>query len=252
MSYPSKVIESTKSKLYGLGKRVSQKNWQSKEAPDDTWEIVNHTIRFTATSSVDLLVKEVRPNLPWANIHFDERISGTPYNPPPSAKLWPFNPGSEDFQEDKKYSHTYPERLWPKRANLEESNTESNSGVRYKVGDLDDVISLLNRDPHTRQAFIPIWFPEDTGGDRFNQRVPCTLGYDLIMRDGFLHMNYYMRSCDAIRHLRDDIYLANRLLMYIVEKVNWPSVVVPGIFTMYIKSLHCFYSEKDILKQSNI
>ncbi len=37
----------------------------------------------------------------------------------------------------------------------------ANRGIRYRYADLHDVIDTLNKDPLTRQAYIPIWFPED-------------------------------------------------------------------------------------------
>lgn len=262
--YPSQAIKAAKDKLYVMGRKVEQETWQSKESPDDTWELLNHKVSFPMPLNKDLLVPEVRPNLPWADKHFEERVGGRPLNPPPSADIWPFNAGSKEFRTDTKYDHTYPERFWPKYAghfcnselldpNYDGPYIRPNKGVKFEYGDLNDVINLIKKYPHTRQAFLPVWFPEDTGSVE-GQRVPCTLGYHFIMRNGFLHMNYYIRSCDIIRHFRDDIYLAVRLLYYVLNRAtsSWESEVLPGMFNMYITSLHCFYSEKEILKQSNI
>jgi thymidylate synthase len=79
------------------------------------------------------------------------------------------------------------------------------------------VIDLLRDRPTTRQAFIPIWFPEDTGAHH-GERVPCTLGYHLMARDGRLKIVYYMRSCDFLRHFRDDVYMAGRLCQWVCER----------------------------------
>ena len=65
-------------------------------------------------------------------------------------------------------------------------------------GDLDDVVTLLTNDPLTRQAFLPMWFPEDTGVVH-GTRVPCSLGYHFMQRDGRLSITYYIRSCDIVR-----------------------------------------------------
>jgi len=125
--------------------------------------------------------------------------------------------------------------------------------MRFKYGDLDDVVNLLKKEPFTRQAYLPIWYPEDTGAVH-GERVPCTLGYHFIRRGDHLHILYFIRSCDYLRHFRDDIYLAIRKLYWILDKLktepNWKNVK-PGIFDMKITSLHIFKVEKELLKQKN-
>src|SRR6476620_4559063 len=44
---------------------------------------VNFSIRVP--SSKDNLQNSIQPNLPWADDHFQERVSGEPLNPPPSS-----------------------------------------------------------------------------------------------------------------------------------------------------------------------
>lgn len=246
--YPSVAIKEASNKLHDYGKIVKQETWQSVKSPDDTLELLNYVLTFPVPVDRIVLEKEVKPSLPWADHHFNERVSGKPVNPPPSSDYWPFNPGSSNFKKNQSYSHTYPERFWPKFAG---GATRCLEGVRFKYGDLRDVIDLLVKYPHTRQAYIPIWFPEDTGVVH-NERVPCTLGYHLIMRGGFMHLNYYIRSCDILRHFRDDIYLACRLLLYTIDEVlkqNKTRVLLPGMFNMYITSLHCFAKEREVLKK---
>jgi hypothetical protein len=205
--------------------------------------------------TIEDLVTEIRPNLPWADEHFDERVGGQPLNPPPSHVRWPFaQKNNAQFGGHDKFSHTYPERIWPKYA-LDEPNSVL-SGIRYEYGDFGDVLDLMEREPFTRQAFLPIWFPEDTGTVH-GERVPCTLGYQFIRRGNHMHMTYYIRSCDYIRHFRDDVYMACRKLMWLLDNLKqrdpkrW-SDVTPGYFVMHITSLHCFNSEKGILRQSNM
>jgi len=109
----------------------------------------------------------------------------------------------------------------------------------------------MEREPFTRQAFLPIWFPEDTGTVH-GERVPCTIGYHFIRRYNWVHIVYYIRSCDFFRHFRDDIYLAVRKLYWLIEELQkrnpeeWGGVK-PGTFTMHITSLHAWASEKVLL-----
>jgi thymidylate synthase len=80
-------------------------------------------------------------------------------------------------------------------------------------------------------------------------RKPCTLGYQFIMRGGSLHCFYPMRSCDLIRHVRDDMYLAVRLMLHVLDQcrhraTNWPWVEVkPASLVMHMTSLHCFVND---------
>ena len=252
--YPSDAIKWTKERLSDHGYVVKTEKWQGIEAPDDMYEIMNHSFQMVIPRSMEELVDEVKPNLPWANEHFLERVGGLPLNPPPSHVNWPFaQKNNEQFGGNDRFSHTYPERIWPKYAS--EVPNSSMEGIRFSYGDFGDVLNLLEKEPFTRQAFLPIWFPEDTGVAH-GERVPCTIGYHFMRRGNFFHISYFIRSCDYIRHFRDDIYLAIRKLMWILDELKkrdperW-SDVVPGYFAMHIVSLHCFNREKGLLKLSN-
>ena len=118
--------------------------------------------------------------------------------------------------------------------------------IHFDYGDLGDIIKLLADQPLTRQAYLPVWFPEDTGA-LHGGRLPCTLGYQFIMRDGRFHIIYPIRSCDFVRHFRDDIYMTVRLLQWVKERAAelnsvWDEVRL-GTYTMHITSLHCFVQD---------
>jgi hypothetical protein len=251
---PSDAIKWTKERLSNYGYVVKTEKWQGIEAPDDMFEIMNHSFQMFIPQSLEELITEVKPNMPWADEHFLERVGGLPLNPPPSHVNWPFaQKNNEKFGGNDRFSHTYPERIWPKYAG--ENRKDKLSGIRFAYGDLSDVINLLEKEPFTRQAFLPIWFPEDTGITH-GERVPCTIGYHLMRRGNWFHITYFIRSCDYMRHFRDDIYLAIRKLMWILDELKrrnpeaWNDVI-PGYFSMHIISLHCFNKEKEVLKFSN-
>jgi len=229
--------------LLNHGQVVRTSGWQGLKSASgqfDTFEVMNWNLSAPIEPSLDLLRDMIKPNLPWADDHFLERVGGEPLNPGEQYKNWPFyTPGS--FKEGGKFTHTYMERFWPQHI----------SGIRYQYGDLNDVISLLLRDPLTRQAFFPIWFPEDTGAVH-GGRVPCTLGYHFLLRNEKLHIFYPIRSCDLFRHFQDDLYLACRLLLWVLDRLHLTSTswdfVTPGDITMSIYSLHIFAREVDMLR----
>lgn len=204
----------------------------------DTIELEDVSLEVNIPEGVELWQKQTGCNLPWAEDHFNERVSGQPLNPPPSHEWWPYAQKSNEQHVDSnsRFSHTYPERFWPKWAGHTFTAME---GIRYVYGDLEDVVKLLRERPGTRQAYLPVWFPEDTGAVA-GQRVPCTLGYHFLIRDGRLKIVYYIRSCDFYRHFRDDVYLAGRLAQWMSAKLG----VDAGKLVMHISSLHIFAAEK--------
>lgn len=261
--YPNfiKGIEAVKQKLLNTGKPLHQKTWQAIEVKGTEKEVMFEALNIFLQVQIpekELWVEQIKPNLPWADLHFEERVGGLPLNPPPSHKLWPFaQKNNAEFGGEEKFSHTYPERIWPKFAGDDQINNTNTKwerqGIRFGYGDISDIINLLLRDNTTRQAFSPIWFPEDTGAIE-NQRVPCTIGYHFIRRHGFLHITYWIRSCDFFRHFRDDIYLAVKLADWVLNSLkekdpeNWDNIKL-GLYTMHIVNLHIFDQEKVMLKQ---
>jgi hypothetical protein len=208
--------------------------------------------------------------MPWAEDHFQERVSGEPMNPAPSEAWWPFaskkanDTNADHKSEGEAFSHTYPERMWPKLANggrfthsevpgLKNFTGAPHMGIRFELGDLNDVVNQLIKSPNTRQAYLPIWFPEDTGAVH-GKRVPCTLGYHFIIRDGQIDCSYFMRSTDLLRHFQDDVYLAVRLTQWIVDqlreaKPHYP--LRPGKLIFHTANMHIFDADLAMIEMWN-
>ena len=272
--------------------------WQSTDVSGSkvhaTHEVTDVTITMAIPDDASNLALAMHPhvNQEWADEHFLERVGGVPVNPPPSHERWPWARHNGNHQKADQFSHTYPERMWPKHAGdidchhgyvvsgpsdimpvdkygqADDGKQVCNgrSGIRFEYGDLSDVVDLLVRSPLTRQAYLPIWFPEDTGSVH-GERVPCTLGYHFMVRDGRLSCRYYMRSCDLIRHFADDVYLASRLTQWVTDEWNarayytdrapdgspqdppfWKALT-PGDLIMHISSLHAFVGDAYRLKE---
>lgn len=250
------IIGSWESVL-NTGVVVEQENWQGVKAPKPMFEATDICFRAIMPQTKGEAKELIKPNLPWADMHFEERVSGKPVNPPPSHQIWPFNKeGNKEFMKDEKFDHTYPERFWSKYANQEwplNLNTVSEiKGIRFNYGDLNDVTEKLIKDPLTRQAYFPIWFPEDTGKEG-NIRVPCSLGYHFMLRSGRLDIKYIMRSTDMLRHFQDDIYMCYRLAWYVFNKI-FDNVKYPlfslGYMTFITFSGHIFDSEIKLLEKN--
>jgi hypothetical protein len=239
---PHSAITHSIKMLKDYGMDVDPGHWQgvSTEGRPDlmTRELLNMAFSCGIPHTIEDAAVSCEPNLPWAEAHFRERVSRVPSNPGVEYQNWPWwrgqvsattiagheahSPGMDSLQEPT-FTHTYQERFWPKRANgVGRDNwrpLEDKFGIRYHYGDLDDVVELVRRHPNTRQATLPIFFPEDTGA-RHGGRVPCTLHYHFLLRHGRLNLWYPIRSCDAVRHFRDDLYMAVRLCQWVIEELR--------------------------------
>lgn len=250
---------------------IHTEKWQgvdiAKKPEMATYEILNHSFEVLCSQNKDPQNlthwrADIKPNIPWADDHFAERVCGFPINPGIEWENWPYNKSASTFLENGKFNHNYMERYWPKFADSEHPpsrtpeeyvlkvNPARNVGIGGGYGDLEDIVQLLVREPATRQAYMPVFFPEDTGA-RHGSRIPCSIGYHFIMRDNQLNIVYQLRSCDFVRHFRDDIYLTLRLALWVLEKCAQESVMWKGVklgwFTMHITSLHIFRNDYNVL-----
>lgn len=265
---------------------VDSGTWQglsTKGRPEmQTHEAEDVVIEFPmGTTDLSYHRAQIGPNLPWADRHFEmDRVCGHPRNPGLTWQEWPYSLKADGFRElpGGQFNHSYAERYWPKYAGLgppaddgvptehamrtarDEGGRFPLEGVRYRYGDLSDVVDLLFRNPGTRGAYLPVTFPEDTGIVH-GGRTPCTIGYLFRLRDHRLHVFYDIRSCDFVRHFKDDVYLTVRLALWVLERLQekeqqalpglaeaerqpsmW-STVKPGRFVMHVGSLHIFRND---------
>ncbi len=244
-----------------FGEEVESRRWQGKDISGEKnmtpIELQNVIFEMNMPETLEQAQHRIKPNLPWAEDHFQERVGGVPLNPPPSAKTWPFaQAGHADHTDDYgQFSHTYPERFWPKHAGHDcggEMDDLANFGIRFDFGDITDVVTLLGEDNHTRQAYLPIWSPEDTGAT-MGQRVPCSLGYHFMIRSDRLHVTYLIRAVDFWRHFADDVYMAVRLGQWVRSEIEIRQNVryTMGNLTMHTMSMHCFAGDMQAVRSRN-
>ena len=131
------------------------------------------------------------------------------------AKFW------QQFLRDSKFAYTYVERIHEQ---------------------LDYIVSELKARPNTRQAIITIY---DRHQDLMNMggrdRVPCSISYQFILRDGRLTLIYSQRSCDFKKFFQADMYFAISLLNHVAQKVG----AEPFAFYHFINSLHMFKADAE-------
>jgi thymidylate synthase len=224
------------------GEIASSKKWQAIDSPDDLFEIINGYYIMEMPENIEELGKQCAADLPWAENHFQERVSRNPANPGYEYLNWPYYKPSvhnSKFRSEGEtyFSHTYMERFWPNKELI------GTGKMGYHFGDFDDLVARMKEDPGTRQAFYAIWHPQDSAND--GVRLPCTIGYHFLIRNGVLHITYLIRSCDIFRHFKNDIYMTVRLAQYVRDAVD-PTLKL-GKLNMWIGSLHCWNIEKTLL-----
>jgi hypothetical protein len=223
--------------LYETGYEIQTASWQGTEEPPVFLEILHADLVARMGTHPRVMSDDVGATQPWADIHFEERTSGEPLNPPPSHTMWLKDTDKYLSKNQEAFSHSYPERMW----------APSMNGIRFKTGNLGDAVDLLKKDPTTRQCYVPMWFPEDIVAANLGERVPCSFGWHFMLRGNQLHCSYHMRSCDVVRHLHNDLYFANRLTLWMIEKSGLNAE--PGYLHFSSTSLHCFANDRFALSK---
>lgn len=179
-------------------------------------ELIGFSYLVSDTSDKDQWLQDRGGSLQWANTDFTERIRPS-INPGEAYKI---RPVWEEFLHDGKFAYTYSERM---------------------TGKISQVIDLLQNKANTRQAVISIYNPDIDDARRGGKmRVPCSMYYQFIARDGKLDVIYNMRSCDFAEHMPYDVWHAAKLRDLIAEQVG----LKPGDLIHFIGSLHAFKKDK--------
>lgn len=217
------------------GVTVPIKHYQNQKlegADQNTKELMGVSFTISKpTLGKDEMLQYVFPK-EWEKIknyceqEFKDRTCGEALNPGNSYKirldLW------QKFlvkdSEVTKFDYTYPERF-------------------VRCDQIQNAVNSLRDDIHSRRSLIQI-FQADldshlTSG--FESRVPCSVDYQLLIRNNRLYCVYHMRSSDFYGHFPIDIYLTSKLMEYFVEQLlpTYPDLKV-GSLLFFSGSLHAY------------
>jgi thymidylate synthase len=119
-------------------------------------------------------------------------------------------------------------------------------------GAVDMFVDTLSTNTDSRRAYWPIFQPEDAVRAVRLTRIPCSLGYQMVLRsvggreDLFLHMTYIMRSCDFGTFWWSDVWLARQFQQHVLSEIAYRAGLSSehgprlGYFSHIILSLHSF------------
>lgn len=213
--FKKEALGEIKRDLVEMGVKIHPKSYQDKIVENDpafdTLECQNYVYTVVNPKPEDLT-----PTQPWADAEFKERITLPPVNPGTAWELrkeiW-----TEFMCADGKFGYNYPERF-----------------ARYDQ--IKRIIERIKEDPDSRQLFLAVYDPSDIQHMGGVSRVPCTIGYQIQIRNNLLHLTYIQRSCDFATHFNNDVYLAVKMQKYLSEQTGYKV----GRFTHFIMSLHLF------------
>lgn len=220
---PIEMIKEVERDLYEMGityqsATVQDKKVAGKEA--ETLELYGYAYTLTAWS-LDYLENMVQYNgnsFQWAMAEEDERLHNIGVINPGHAwkankKFW------GQFLRDGFFSYFYPER-WQQQ--------------------LPYIIRELELRPNTRQAIMTVYdHHQDLGNFGGRDRVPCSISYQFMIREGKLNCIYYQRSCDFFKFFSTDVFLTIKLLEYVASQIECEA----GHFIHFIGSLHAFKND---------
>jgi len=219
-----------------MGIRVHPHSMQNKVVVGDdnfsTMEITNYDYCLLSLKEEDFLFLFDPTCREWIQHEILERVGPIPVNPGEAYKIRPHV--WDQFLVDGKFDYTYSERI-------------AGKGTFHKIA------NEIRVNPDSRQLLMAIWDREDIKSIGGKKRIPCSIYYQFMVREGQLNIIYNQRSADVVTHFGNDVWLAHAMMRSMVVAVNsFPEYKeVPlreGYLYHNIGSLHVYKRDLDKLK----
>lgn len=139
-----------------------------------------------------------------------------------------------------------------------EGNHPSYTYAERTRGMVSTMVATLAATPDSRRAFWPIFQPVDSFRAPAMTRIPCTLGYQAIIREVVgphgdpeqqVHLTNLMRSCDFGIYWVSDLWFSYRLQAAIwsdLHETGLFSNLMVGNLSQFILSFHTFDRGEEI------
>jgi len=252
---PFEAAKETERDLFEMGIDVHPQTMQDKDVRDNddyiTKEVRGYSFKIVnwvySLAELRIMMKHFFPvhfssALTYVLSEFRDRTSGKALNPGNSYKcrevLW------TEFMHDGKFSYTYSERMEPQLEYIT-NQLKINPETRQAIINIHtNICPEVDRTiPDTAQDVNHVCLSADlyhTGG---KARIPCSMYYQIMIREGRVDLIYTMRSCDLLIHFPIDISLALCLLDYFADILK----LKHGTFTYFTGSLHAY--KKDMINR---
>lgn len=245
----SQMVQEMDRELASSGITVPVKHYQNKELTGEDQETkeligVNFVITQPTSGIEDMLrfiFKDEAPNiLEYCKQELQDRITDNRLNPGRSylvrLDLWQ-KLMSKD--QEGKFDYTYSERLHPLDPNYKGEG-------KYFYSQLDNAVKALADDEHSRRAMVMVFTPDDTlHSAGAATRIPCSVSYQFLIRNGMLHCIYYIRSNDYFKHFAIDIALTAMMMGWVtlqLKREAYPDLKI-GHLHYFAGSLHAYHED---------
>lgn len=118
-------------------------------------------------------------------------------------------------------------------------------GPRIKKS-LLKIVEILKKDPDSRRAVVPIYGKEDAGLD--SKDIPCTIGFQFLIRNNKLDMIVNMRSNDIFLGFPYDTFNFTMWQEYVACKLN----IEIGTYTHIANSLHFYEKDREKIVKASL
>jgi len=252
---PFEAMKETERELFEMGISVHPQSMQDKNIKDNP-DYLTKEIRGYAFKIVDWTwnIKHIKKALhhffeektddvlTYVLAEFRERVCGKASNPGTAylhrKDLW------EEFLHNGRFAYTYSERITPQlQIILEElrTNPESRQAIINIHSNICPESYTNSTSPkHPNYVVQPSKDLSNQGG---GGRLPCSIYYQIMIREEKVDLIYTMRSCDFLIHFPVDISLALLLQDWFSDSLS----LATGTFTYFTGSLHAY--QKDIAER---
>lgn len=198
-------------------------SWAWREAGER--DILNHIFKDDVQTEAAML---------YIGAEFFDRVSGSSRNPGNAwqhrANVW------NEFMHDGRFAYTYSERMSPQLPCILDELREK-PGTRQAIINIHSNINTTNH----RQGGVSNnpWAGADLENMGGKSRIPCSLYYQIMIRERKVDLVYAMRSCDFLTHFPIDLMLALRLQTWFAQRLD----LDVGMFTYFTGSLHAYMKQ---------
>lgn len=245
---PYEAMKEAERELFEMGIEVHPQSMQDKMVRDDP-DYLTKEIRGYAFKIVDWTWniahikdtlchffgdKEVDNVLTYILAEFRDRVSGKATNP---GKSYQYRKGLwQEFLHDDKFAYTYSERIAPQLQTILEElqkNPESRQAIITIHSNICPEVNLISVRSNSVSKSQDLHYMGGGG------RVPCSMYYQVMVREEKVDLIYTMRSCDFLVHFPVDISLALLIQDWFADNLELKT----GTFTYFAGSLHAYHKD---------
>jgi len=250
-SNPLEAVKEVERDVWEMGIVVHPQTMQDKDVKDDpeytTKEVRGYSFKINGWHyDFDALVEVLEYFFPddandianYCLTEIKERLGGVALNPGKAYKwrteVW------DEFLHDGKFAYTYSERI-ADQVNAVLNELKDRPDTRQGIITIHTNIcpmcdgQVADTPAEENEVRISADFVNKGGGGR----IPCSMYYQLMIREAKLDLIYTMRSCDLLTHFPIDISLALMTQQWFASRLDLPM----GTFTYFTGSLHAYFKD---------